>query len=366
MEYDVVFEGGGAKGIAFLGALTEFESRGHRLARIVGTSAGAIFVGLLAAGHDAASTTEVVARRGPDGKLLLAGFMDPPTSISDADLEQSELLRAMDEVDVPLLSESAEHRVAVSALRLLLRSQRARQVYLLLEKGGIHEGEVFVDWCRSAIAERQPGLGDGTFAQLYARTGRDASLVASDLDDQRMLVLNHRTAPDLPVAIAVRMSMGIPMIWKDVLWRAEWGTYLGRDMVGHTVVDGGLLSNFPIHLIATDLAEVVEVMGDEDPRRVRNLGFLIDEDLSDPSFDPPKPPPEHFDGVLRRVTRLVKTVVGARDRFVIERCLQNHEVCRLPARGYATTEFDMTQRRFDLLFDAGRRTAGAWFDANPP
>lgn len=363
MEYDVVFEGGGAKGIAFLGALAELEGRGHRINRLVGTSAGAIFVGLLAGGYDATTTREIVERRGPDGKLLLAGFMDPPASFSDEDIDGSEMMRYLDELDLPLLGEATERRLARAVLTGLLRIERFRQIFLFLEQGGFFEGDVFLNWFRAALDELEPGRGDASFAQLYARTDRDASLVASDLSDKRMLVLNHRTAPDLPVCVAVRMSMGIPMLWTDVLWRAEWGTYLGRDMTGHAIVDGGLLSNFPIHLIATDLAEVVEVMGDEDPRRVPNLGFLIDEDLADPTFDPPPPPPKHFQSAAARVARLVQTTVGARDRFVIERCLQNREVCRLPGKGYGTTEFDMTQRRFDLLLEAGRRAAAAWFDA---
>jgi hypothetical protein len=33
MEYDLVFEGGGAKGILFVGALQEFETRGHTVCR---------------------------------------------------------------------------------------------------------------------------------------------------------------------------------------------------------------------------------------------------------------------------------------------------------------------------------------------
>ena len=41
--------------------------------------------------------------------------------------------------------------------------------------------------------------------------------------------LNHRTAPDVPVAMAVRMSMSIPFVWREVVWQKEWGTYCGID-----------------------------------------------------------------------------------------------------------------------------------------
>ena len=42
MKYDLVFEGGGAKGMVFVGALQVFESLGHTPGRLMGTSAGAI------------------------------------------------------------------------------------------------------------------------------------------------------------------------------------------------------------------------------------------------------------------------------------------------------------------------------------
>ena len=38
MEFDIVFEGGGAKGMVFVGASTALEERGHTARRLVGTS----------------------------------------------------------------------------------------------------------------------------------------------------------------------------------------------------------------------------------------------------------------------------------------------------------------------------------------
>ena len=39
MKYDLVFEGGGAKGVVFIGAYEEFVQRGHNFGRLLGTSA---------------------------------------------------------------------------------------------------------------------------------------------------------------------------------------------------------------------------------------------------------------------------------------------------------------------------------------
>ena len=75
------------------------------------------------------------------------------------------------------------------------------------------------------------------------------NLIAADITGQQVLVLNERTAPNLPILEAVRMSMSIPFVWKEVIWRANWGMYRGGDMTDHQIVDGGLLSNFPMRYI---------------------------------------------------------------------------------------------------------------------
>ena len=51
MKYDVVIEGGGAKGFVLAGAYAGFAAQGHTVGRIVGTSAGAIAAVLVAAGY---------------------------------------------------------------------------------------------------------------------------------------------------------------------------------------------------------------------------------------------------------------------------------------------------------------------------
>ena len=106
-------------------------------------------------------------------------------------------------------------------------------------------------------------------------------MVASDLTGKEMLVLNHRTAPSLPTVWAVRMSMGCPFAWQEVVWKAEWGAYRGRDLSGHRVVDGGLLSNFPISLFVSNDENIDEIMG-EGTQSENVIGLLIDETLEVP------------------------------------------------------------------------------------
>jgi predicted acylesterase/phospholipase RssA len=215
-------------------------------------------------------------------------------------------------------------------------------------------------------------LGEATFAEFHAQTGQDLSLVAADISSSDLLVLNHRTAPQCPVVWAVRMSMSVPFAWQEVIWRAEWGTYLDRDITDHRIVDGGLLSNFPIEYLISKDKEVVEVMGDTDGSP-NVLGLLIDEALAVPGADEvPKTNPlisnlNQFDvkelEIVRRISNLVDTALSGHGKIVID--AYEEFVCRLPAKGYGTLEFEMTDQRLAAIIDAGRMTMDAYFDRQP-
>jgi predicted acylesterase/phospholipase RssA len=176
-----------------------------------------------------------------------------------------------------------------------------------------------------------------------------------------MLVLNHRTAPDLPLVWGVRMSMSVPLLWQEVVWQPEWGKYRSRDLRGHTIVDGGLLSNFPIELFVSRAAPVVRVMGEETSENV--LGMMIDEKLEVPGAESAAKTPPGLDLgdllTVQRISNLVNTTTSARDKYVIDEF--EHLVVRLPAKGYGMTEFDMTDERRELLVDAGRQAMQNYF-----
>ena len=202
--------------------------------------------------------------------------------------------------------------------------------------------------------------GDMTLSEFFAQTGRELSLVAANTTDSRMLVLNRRTAPDLPVVYAARMSMSVPLLWQEVIWRAEWGKYKGRDLTGHTIVDGGLLSNFPIELFLSGDPRVTEIMGDKRADSV--IGFLIDETLAVPNA--PALPTQVRASLLgeaktiRRLKQLADTATQAHDKGAIDAF--EELVVRLPAKTYGTTEFDMTDERRTALIASGRAVTTAY------
>ncbi|UCC52999.1 MAG: patatin-like phospholipase family protein, partial [Anaerolineaceae bacterium] len=71
---DLVFSGGGAKGIAHIGALMELEKRGVPYRRVVGTSSGSIMALMLASGYSADEMAAAITERTPEGKIIMSEF----------------------------------------------------------------------------------------------------------------------------------------------------------------------------------------------------------------------------------------------------------------------------------------------------
>ena len=365
--YDLVFEGGGAKGMVFVGACEEFFARGHAFDRLLGTSAGAITATLLAAGYTPEEMLAALAEKGSDGKSVFTTFMGPPARFGEAELKASATRRLLDAVDFTFLPDLMEKKLHESLVSALEASDSFRHVLGLVERGGWFGADRFVEWLRAKLDEGdwkggKRRFSDMTLKQFFDATGVELSMVASDTADESILVLNHQTAPDCPVVWAVRMSMSIPLVWDEVIWQAGWGAYRGRDIAGHAIVDGGLLSNFPIELFISDAPQVLKLMGPKKGNEV--LGMLIDEKL----------PVVTDKGILvrinikpgelktvQRLQHLVDTATGAHDKMVIEE--YSHLVARLPAQGYGTTEFDMSDDRRDALVRAGREAMAVFLDA---
>ncbi len=369
MNYDMVFEGGGAKGMVFVGAMQVFEARGHTHARLLGTSAGAITAALLAAGYTSGEMLEALAERN-DGRSVFASFMGTPKPLDKADVQASTIRALLRSINIPLIPDRFEEKLDDQLVEWLAAQSGLRHVFSFVERGGWYAADDFLNWLRKRLdtgtfngkPRRFSGL---TLAQYYAETKVDLSLVASDTTGQEMLVLNHRTAPDLPLVWAVRMSMSIPLLWQEVVWQPEWGLYRREQMAGHAIVDGGLLSNFPLELFVSNDPEVIDVMGPKGGDHA--LGMLIDETLpvrgaelmstTAPEFSLGELP------AIQRISNLVNTTLSARDKMVIE-AFENL-VIRLPAKGYGTTEFNMPDERRALLVQAGYDAMQAYFAQQP-
>lgn len=375
-QIDLVFEGGGAKGMVFAGALEVlFDEYSHGYGRLLGTSAGAITAVTLAAGYTPDEMLAALRERGPDGKPVFTSFMGMPAPFGDDVVRHSAIRRALGELNLPLVPDFAEDKLDDWIARQLADRAGSRHLFSFVERGGWYSADPFLDWMKMRLDQPRP---DGTpraysrmtLKEYFEATGVEMTLVAADTTGARMLLLNHRTAPDVPVVWAARMSMSIPLLWQEVEWQEVWGPYftwdeatgklMPNDVAGHAIVDGGVLSNFPIALFLADRPDVHAVVG---PARVKNvLGLLIDESIAVPNR-PPRPAATGGLAVgslrtVQRISGLMNTVTKAHDNMAIA-AFRNH-VVRLPASGYGTTQFDMTDAEREALVDAGREAMRAF------
>jgi predicted acylesterase/phospholipase RssA len=324
---------------------------------MIGTSAGAITATLCAAGYTPAEMLQAISERLPDGRPRFSAFMDIPRGEGfSQDVRQKSLaMKVFRDIDLPFVPGRLESLADDRLLEVMLRDPIYSRIFSFVECGGFYEGSEFRRWLAEKLAAKGIAATD-TLAQMFAKTQRDVSLVVSDTSDMEMLVLNHRTAPHVPVVWAVRMSMSIPFIWQEVVWKAEWGPYLGRKKQGNVVVDGGMLSNFPIRFVAALDDGVRPIMGNTDPQGAGNLGLLIDEKQAVPGAPDDPRTPLNFTSVrtIQRVSRMIDTMMGASDNEMIRRYAA--EICRLPAKGYGTLEFDMQGQRLEVFLEAARQT----------
>jgi predicted acylesterase/phospholipase RssA len=371
-EIDFVFEGGGAKGMVFAGALQQlYGTRPFTPGRLLGTSAGAITATLMAAGYTPQEMLAQLGAKDANGQPVFKAFLGEPQPFDDKAVAGSEIRRLLKEMDIPFLPQGGEQRVDDWIATKLAGDERGRHLYAFVERGGWFGAEAFLAWlrerlCTGVVDGKPRQFADMTMAQYREATGRELTLVAADTTGQKMLLLNHRTAPQLPVVYAVRMSMSVPLLWEEVVWQSGWGPYYAwdpqsrslkaNDMTGHEIVDGGLLSNFPIALLMANRPDVAAVMGEAKTKNV--LGLLIDETIPVPNRPARPAGSPSFAAslgglsVVRRLSQLANTATCAHDNMA--KAVFAANVVRLPAGGYGTTQFDMTDAEREALVEAGR------------
>jgi len=311
---DLVFEGGGVKGIGLAGALATLEERAFRPQNVAGTSAGAISAALLAAGYTGVELREIILN------LDYRRFQDKGW-----------------EDRVPLIE---------------------RSLSMLLDLG-LYEGDYFLEWIR----ERLEAKGVRTFADLvhsdYAEDSRFRSrlqVIASDVTKHELLVLPRDAAKlgiepdDLDVALAVRMSTSIPVFFEPIRFENP------KTGETHVIVDGGMLSNYPVWLFDCD---------DGRPPDWPTFGLLLVEPKPRVPIGVRLPKPKlagsGTGAVLDYVKALAQTMMEAHDRMYVEQASYARTI-PIPTLGVGTTEFDLSKERALALYDSGRWAAEKFLD----
>ena len=107
---DMVFEGGGAKGMVFVGALDELlRDSNHSTGRLLGTSAGAITAVLLAARYTVDEMQAALAEKNEAGRSVFESFMGIPSAFSSEQVHNSAVRHFLSDLDLPFVEAGFGH-----------------------------------------------------------------------------------------------------------------------------------------------------------------------------------------------------------------------------------------------------------------
>lgn len=199
---NLVFEGAGIRGIAYAGAVQALEEKGmlENVERVGGTSAGAITALALSLGYTSREINQVVVntpyKKFNDGRFFFIGGL-----------------------------------------------RRMKKYF------GWYHGLQFEKWL-SGIIKSKTGDANITFRELHERGFLDLYITGTSLLQQKTVIFSREHFPDMRVKDAVRISMSIPLYFEAAFIDSSGRLiHHPKDLKGLDVmVDGGVLSNFPITL----------------------------------------------------------------------------------------------------------------------
>lgn len=203
----VVLAGGGAKGFAHLAVLRRLERDQVPIARIVGTSMGAVIGGLYAAGLKTDDIEQVI------------GALDPARVALDQ-LDRSEL---------PPQVRAYQQQFPIS-FEFGLRNDGA-----IAFARGASDGQRFVALLQQLLAH-VPGTVDFNTLKIPFRA------IATRYVDGEAKVFDHGS-----LVLAIRASMAAPGVFAPV------------EIDGVTYVDGGLVANLPVEVALSEGASTLVV-----------------------------------------------------------------------------------------------------------
>lgn len=186
----LVFEGGSVKGAAFAGAIMYLQENKllENVSHLAGSSAGAIIATALAIGFQA-----------------------------------HEIHQIMMETDFSEFKDAG----------WFTERSKLAKLWSLIRHWGVYNTTHFDRWIGDLI-QSKTGNRDITFAEVRRRYGKMLVLTGTNLTNRCVTHFSTKEHKDMPIRLAVRISMSIPLFFKPVSYE------------GCLYVDGGVLTNYPI------------------------------------------------------------------------------------------------------------------------
>ncbi|WP_147533933.1 patatin-like phospholipase family protein [Bacillus marasmi] len=288
MFIDGVFSGGGIKGFALVGALEEVEKQGLVFKRVAGTSAGSIIAALVAAGYSS-----------------------------------QQIYKLFEELDLKMFMDTGKSLIPFGLLKW----------FLFFWRMGLYKGNQLEKWLTEVLAQK----GLRTFADLPPKTLR---VIASDLTNGQMLILpddlpKYGVNPDtFPIARAIRMSCGIPYFFEPVKLKTSNGV--------NVIVDGGVLSNFPMWLFDQEHVS----------KRRPVLGIKLTSNISELQKN-------NVNNPINLLEALFETMMTAHDARYISRKIVK-DIIFIPTEGISGIKFELSKKEKEKLMELGRESAATF------
>ncbi|MDQ7797009.1 MAG: patatin-like phospholipase family protein [Spirochaetia bacterium] len=331
---NLVFKGGGVRGIAYLGALQYLYEHNYMqyVERVAGTSAGAI-------------TALATA--------LNLGSFDELKRISDS----------LDFRRVP--AEEDERSIRNNPPRLFALTDRYRELALfknlqcsmrLVQEKGWYSSDYFYKWLRALIA--------GQFAvekEFYTFADfRDASLhrdgreflnlyvTGTDITNRMARVFSFETTPEMEVALAVRISMSIPLFFEAIEYQ-----YPGTDSP-QLYADGGVMWNYPVNIFDEPRFGRLQ----ENGINQETLGFFIFTSPDRTHYKPVK-------NMIDYVSALFESLLLVQEHLTATGEKNFGRTVFIDDCGVRPTDFDIDTRddRYATLFKSGYEATKDFFSA---
>ena len=303
---DIVFEGGGIKGIGLVGALKIFEDNGYHWKNISGNSAGSVVAALVSVGYSSDEIKELMLKL--DYKRIA---------------DKSHL-------SIPIFTNTLN----------------------LLFKKGIYKGDYIENWVDEALSsklklnnKKKVTFGDliipdekGTLLnnKKYKRKYK-LHIIATDISRGKMIILPEDIAeyginPDeLPVSLAVRMSISIPYFFQPIKLN---NSFTNKKSL---ILDGGVLSNYPVWIF--------DVNGIP---RWPTIGFKLGGN---------KEIREHkITNILNFTSSIIETMLEAQDDIHI-REMDFLRTVKIDTLDIKTTDFNIQSKKIMSLYNSGKACA---------
>jgi NTE family protein len=270
-----IFEGGGAKGIAHVGAYAAADEMRFEFVGVAGASAGAIIASLIAVGF---KPRDIFNPEMLGENIFSAHKLSPTQALGESDWRQFQRLRQIwFKIWIPILilfvgafavrfiGWTITARV-LGILALLTSLMAAIRAWLLWNKRGIFDPAHFAGNFNEVLRRR--------VVAVYQQVGKPVDqipdkirfrdidprvvprfcrlkIVATDISGQQLRLFDHRT-PDVVVAEAVAASIAIPGLFKPAGIPSFCDA--AKSAFARYYADGGLVSNLPVWCFSEEKA----------------------------------------------------------------------------------------------------------------